>query len=247
MAGLPESDNWYGRYFGRGTLFGDRNDKYFLPPYSTTPAFIAIELAWSNGCPQAQSFIDKDPKLMMLRYAETNFWFGYILETTKILNPGLYNQLVNPTYRKNNEPVGKFEASSVPPSHETQISPMSGLYGYALPRLLIEIIGRNEPRSQKRMLAALEILDFCVSKSKLRTPSELLADLSNNAVSFGVDKDMVLHHVFPIGILTEENCRKTFKEFTELLRQTSPSLYEHYQSMTPARRKELELISEIPQ
>lgn len=245
MAVLPESDNWYGRGFGKGTLVGDKNNKYFFPPYSTTPAFIAIELAWSNGCPQARSLIDKDPKWMMLRYAETNFWFGYILQTTQRLNPGLYNQLANPTYRKYDEPVGRFEASSVPPSHETQISPMSGLPGYALPRILIEIIGRDEHRSQKRMIDALHIFDFCVRESESSTPVELLAKLSNSATHYGVDKDIILHHVLPNGIFIEENCKETFSEFAKLLGLFSPSLYEHYLQMSPTKRNELELIPGI--
>ncbi len=117
---------------------------------------------------------------------------------------------------------------------------MSGLYSYALSRVLIEQIGRGQDRSQSRLISALDILDETIAISS--TPSELLARLSDRTISADADPRDVLGHILPAEILEEENCQITLREFINDLQNYAPALMALYKNLTPPEEKGLGVI-----
>lgn len=230
----------HGRVFGIGTLIGDNNDAFFKKDV----AYQVAELGWSNGCPRREEVVRQyGLDWTRSRYAETNFWFKYIYKLAEVVNLTLYDQLVQVKSRLPGEPVGKHEPQSVPQSHLEQIYPMSGLYGYALPRVLIEQIGQGDNRSQPRLLRALGILEEIVADSA--TPGELLARLADQATSADADPRATLSHILPAGILDEENCKATINKFASDLQTHTPALWALYKNLTFQEKEGLSLT--LPQ
>ena len=255
---MAENDTRYDREFGEGTLIGDNGENFFDKPLEQQ----VKELAWSHACPipeevivaYGEKFADQNanssPKeifeggatLAKERYAECNFVFKIIVETAKQENPSLYQDLIKPVERLENEPLGEYNHKNVPVSFENQMSPMSTPAGYALPRVAIEQMGTRKERSPERIQKALEAIDITVRSST--TPIELVINLSEKVSTMDADPKTVLYHLLSKEILEEENCVSIFKEMIKELRKSAPTLSKVYDSMSTEEKKALGIVDE---
>ena len=225
-----------GREFGRGTLLGDEGTDFFNKPLADQ----VVEIGWSHACPVVDEVVKEyGPEWTLKRYAECNFVFGLIVESAKDLNPELYEQLTAPVARLEGEKPGKeFKPEFIPSNFFEQMSPLSTPWGYALPRVVIEEIGRgenNKDRTQKRILKALNIIDKVVKSSK--TPIELLVKMAEQVSKLDANPKAVLSHVLANGILIEEGCKTMFDDIKRRIDKSAPTLREAYDSMSEGERK----------
>lgn len=248
----------YDRTYGDATFAGSVSD-FFEKPLEEQVRI----MGWSHACPVIDDVVKaygdewrqthpggtEDEVLRagmektLARYAECNFMFGLIAEAAKDTNPALYDQLRRAVPRLPNEPPGKVDAKHVPKSFQAEMSPLSTPWGYALPRVLIEEMGRGEKRIDRtpaRMMKALELIDAIVPMCK--TPIELIVKLSEEVANDKADPKMVLYHLLSDDILKEENCSTLFKEVIDEIEHTAPTLSALYKSMSFKDRKDLGIV-----
>ncbi len=231
--------------FGRGRVVGDDHrllDLYMNP--KTRKKFLRAA-AWAHACPMPDEVSDTfGVDWTIERYLECNFVWGHILDISKQLNPELYRQLSESILRKFDEPVGKHEKGHIPKSHKTFMSPLSTLYGYALPRVFLEIAGRGKKRNKERYLYAMEQLESAVKIS--HSPTELLARLTHKARFNEVARTRtvkLLDHVLAAGILGEENNISQYREVIEMLEKYAPAVFRTYKRLSLEKRKRLGLAN----
>jgi len=217
--------------FGRGTFMGD--DPTIMDLSSEDRLRVS---AWRQSCPMPGKVSGQyGLEWTRRRYDECDFVFKSIIcETASRVNPELYNLLVSSTVRLPDEPVGYFEPGTVPESHFSEMSPLSTLWGYALPRVFIEIAGRGDGRTAERYFQAMDTVEKVAKVSK--DPIELLARLSEAAYESGVDPKEILGHTLEPGILKEENCRTMYREVIAALREKAPRLWAYYESLSSGER-----------
>ena len=127
------------------------------------------------------------------------------------------------------------------------MSPLSTPWGYALPRVIIEEMGRgenNKDRTQKRFLKSLSIIDKAVKSSK--TPNELLVKMAEQISKLDVDPKTVLSHVLANNILIEEGCKTMFDDIKRRIDKSAPILRQTYDSMMEEERKAEGIINFFP-
>jgi len=234
----PET-RFNGEWFGRGA-YGDVRYRY-QPEDGARES--ALRLAWSNGCPIAQELTGPnspyDLAWMIHRYGETNEWFRFAMNQTRI-NRAVRDWLTTPRLRLPNEPVGKYEPESVPRSHLWKIAPMTSIEGYSTPRVAIEIATKIKGYEGKN--EALRVLGE-TAQAAGDQPSRYLALLSESAVNHRVAPERVLHHVYAAGVLAEESCRTAYKNLAQALEQYAPTVWRTYQNLSDAEKSELQLAS----
>lgn len=230
--------------FGFGTFWGSISPK--LPEEQIVAR--AIRLGWSSGCPRVKELIQPDSygaDWMMRRYSVCNWMFREVSIEAYKNNQPIFNQLTKPTPRKlPEEPLGIHERLSVPNSHKEIISPMSSLYGYAIPRLILMRRDSHPDgiKSEQNSNRATVLMRVNVSEAK--TLPGLLASLANDlSHENDLERAEILSHILPQGILEEENCYTTYSEFVAELIETAPELFKVYQELTPSQRKELGVIN----
>jgi len=235
----------YGRQFGGFTFLGDNADREGF--FELTPREQAERLGWSNGCPRTKELSDPNhphfgPEWIRQRYAETNFWFGEVVSMAEELNPDVAAMLVKYRKRESGEPADYFEPESVPETHSEEKSPMGGLWGYAISRVMIEGFGRGDNRTQDRMLKTLNILEEILPKAE--TPAELLATLSERVtLKMEISPAIIFCHILPAGLLEEHNCHTDFEELTQQLQEKAPVLWHAYNALEPQTRVDFEIAS----
>jgi len=233
----------YDREFGKSTLLGDRGDNFFGKPLEQQ----VLEIGWSHACPVVDRVVKEyGPEWTLKRYAECNFVFGLIVESARDLNPKLYAQLITPTPRIKDEfpSEGRFNPNLIPSSFYNEMSPLSTPWGYALPRVVIEQMGRgknNEERTQERILKALDIINEAVKTSK--TPVCLLVKVAEAISRLDAKPRAVLAHTLSENILLEEGCKSIFKDIRREIEKSAPILAAEYASMTKAERKAEDIIN----
>lgn len=231
-----------GREFGRSATLGPEGTDFLDKPLSEQ----VIEMGWSHACPVVDEVIKEyGPEWTLKRYAECNFVFGLIVESAKDLNPDLYRQLTTPTPRIEGEKPGReFKPELIPDNFYKEMSPLSTPWGYALPRVIIEEMGRgenNKDRTQKRILKSLNLIDKTVKSSK--TPIELLVKMSEAVVKLDANPKDVLSHVLANGILIEEGTKTMFDEIKSRIDRFAPVLRETYNAMSEEDRKAAGIIN----
>ena len=225
-----------GREFGRGTLLGDKGAGFFDKPLADQ----VVEMGWSHACPVIDEVArEYGPEWTLKRYAECNFVFGLIVESARDLSPELHKQLTTPVARLEGEKPGReFKSEFIPDNFYKEMSPLSTPWGYALPRVVTEEMGRgenNKDRSQKRILRALSIIDKAVKSSK--TPVELLVKMAEQVSKLDADPKAVLSHILANGILLEEGCKAMFDDIKHRIDKSAPVLRGAYDSMSEEERQ----------
>lgn len=228
-----------GREFGRGTFLGDKDTGFLEAPLAQK----VIEMGWSHACPVVNEVTkDYGPEWTLKRYSECNFVFGLITESAKDLNPELHKQLTTSVTRLEGEVPGKeFRPDLVPSNFHEEMSPLSTPWGYALPRVVIEEMGRGTDRNQKRILKSLSLIDKAVKTSK--TPNELLVKLAEQVSKQDANPKAVLSHVLSNGILVEEGCRTMFRDIKQEIDKSAPTLRQTYNSMSAEGRNSEGIIN----
>jgi hypothetical protein len=176
---------------------------------------------------------------MLRRYGEVNFWFGFICDTAAEVNPNLGVQLTSPISRRYDEPVGKYEPESVPSCHLLAMLPMGTLAGYAIPRIFVEQLGTGQGLErelvQRRLISGLGVLDEVLPQA--RSPLELLALLSEGLVTKAdLSPDQAFKHALSQGWLGEHGAHSMMAEFKQVMSEKAPTLWAHYQSLTPLEK-----------
>ena len=229
----------FSREYGKGTLVGKEGRDFFKKPLDRQ----VIEMGWSHACPVIDKVVaEYGAEWTLKRYAECNFVFGLIVNSAKDLNPQLFTQLTTSTERLKNEPVGVF-TEHTPESHRTEMAPMATPWGYALPRVVIEQMGRgegNKDRSPERMAKALGIVKDAVKSS--HSPIDLVVKLSEEVSKGEADPKVVLAHLLSAGVLEEENCLTMFKDLIAKMRESAPTLTKVYDSMFSEERLDLGVV-----
>ncbi len=246
--------------FGRGTMIGDDPAIFDL-----TPGERVIVSAWRHACPQPDMVVkyygdawkntQPDPmsipeviviehgiRITRERYDECDFVYKqWICDMTEKHNKPLYKQLTSITKRLSGEPMGIHETGRIPQTHEQEMSPLSTLVGFSLPRVFIEIAGRGSNRTAGKYFNALDILETHIRDSQ--TPVELLARMTESAIANGVEPNTVLSHVLEPGILREENNHTEYMQVGQALSVYAPSAWRYYVSITPTEREAAGMIN----
>lgn len=225
-----------GREFGRSDLLGTEGASFSDKPLNQQ----VMEMGWSHACPVVDEVIKEfGPEWTLKRYAECNFVFGLIVESAKDFNPELYKQLTTPVTRLDGEKPGKeFNPKLIPDNFYKEMSPLSTPWGYALPRVVIEEMGRgenNKDRTQKRILKSLSLIDKVVKTSK--TPNELLVKMAEQASKLDANPKAILSHVLASGIFVEEGCKTMFDDIKRRIDKSAPVLREAYDAMSIEERQ----------
>jgi len=224
--------------FGRGTVMGDDPSILLLCPVERL--WVS---AWRHACPQPEA-VSKEygVEWTRVRYDSCDFEYGLIIQLAQTLNPDLAKLLTAATPRLVTEPVGYSEPGRVPGSHQHEMSPLSTLAGYSMPRVLVELIGRGEVTDPSRFVRAIDGVTQLIQISI--SPLELTARLADLGIQeFSVDPDILLSHLFEPGILKEENNRTEYRNMLATLKGYSPQLYIHYISLSVEQRLELGIAS----
>ncbi len=240
--------------FASGKFLGDDERIQNLSPKSR--AYVS---AWRHGCPRpdevikyygkkwleserkngnkskisAKTILDQGIALTRRRYDECDFVTGVIQDEAKRLGKGrLARSLRSPKKRLPNEPAGYYEPGRIPENYGEVRNNLSTLVGYALPRVLIEVFGwgTDKPRNWKDYEAGLKILDSALKSSK--TPTELLARVSNLAFKRGVSAEKILSHVLAPGIEEEQNNHKENGDVKAALKIHAPKVWEYYEAIS---------------
>jgi hypothetical protein len=216
----------------------------FVAAISSDPKFFNLPvreqakiIGWANSCPVTDELTDPDnsnpgrgPEAMRERYAEVNFWFGFISRETQRLNPRLHNLLMTATDRDPHEPAGKFEQDNVPEWHKDKISPLGNLAGYALPRIFIEQLGTHKGVSreelQSRLSRGLEVLESVIPAAK--TPIELLALAGEGLLDADCLPEDIFKHALSKGWLDEHNGTSKIVEYKQAIHSKAPKLWAAY-------------------
>lgn len=237
--------------FGHGSFVGaimDDQSFFDLPVRDQ-----ARVLGWADSCPVVENLTDPEntnpgrgPEAMAQRYGQVNFWFGYINREVQARNPELYDQLMTPVQRREDEPVDEreYESVSVPDSYITEMPPMSTLAGYSLPRLFIEQIGvgkdLDKEEVQDRFVRGQAVLDHVAEVAT--TPNDLLALTAEGiAEQFDIAPTKVLSLVMSKGWLGEHNAQTMLDDFKRALSQHGPKLWQVYESLSDEEKAELKL------
>lgn len=257
ISDLMNEDERYNRLFGEGKLFPDDTDlELFFQLPIEQQAYI---MGWSHACPVIEKVIEiygntwkkqypdakaeeiaiEGARMALKRYAECNFVYGLIDEQVRLDNLPLWEQLSSPIRRRPDEPFVLTERRFVPNTAIDYMSPMSTPVGYALPRILIEMMGRGEDRNPDRYKKATDYLEFAVGLS--RNPIEFAVILSELAVKDGVDPKIVLGHLLSIGVLKEQNCTSMYREIYKQIRSVAPRLFKAYSELSKADMKKEEI------
>jgi len=179
-----------------------------------------------------------------LRYNECNEITAKLWKIVSDRNPDLYHKLTTWKPRLSNEKVGKYENGRVPIEHLTELSPLSTIFGYAFPRVIIEILKVAKKRKISEGKIWQKIIEFA---DKAQDPDVLLALLSGYAVESGVPQITVFHHIFAQGVMDEERTKTDFRHLMISLNQVKTSLIYYFIHTVPyADKVENGLLLEIP-
>lgn len=229
-----EAEVRHDRKFGEGQFLGDQGSSFFDLPKERQ----LYDMAWSHACPIPDR-ISKEYGVdwTLRRYAGCNFVYGLVLDQAKSLNPRLYWQLKKSVDRT--EFDGTHSMEFVPTSHRRRMSPLSTPWGYAIPRVLIEKIGRNKPNPNK-IQSALKTIDQTIINSQ--TPVEFVVKLSENLAQSHTSAKAILSHLLCSEILKEENCRQIYRQIIQEMRKSAPKLIHTYDWLLPATKVKLGII-----
>ncbi len=235
-----------GRLYGDGRLFGNNRDSFF----EQTIIEQALELGWSNACPVATSLIEpikdggRSAEVMRVRYAQVNFWYGYIAST--LVQQGrmdLYEELASIQPRNSGEPLGKHDPNWVPDQLHEYILGAGSPYGYAMPRVLLEFINnKSESERADYLFDAMQDLQELIGTAP--TIANLLVTFGERLAQKEIDSNGVrnlLRHILSQGKLNEDNCFATFNEIASIMREAAPVLWSTYTALTTRDKLELHI------
>lgn len=228
--------------FGNGSFVGD-----FLRPESKAlelePRDLARRLGYVAGCPVVERLTDPEnaqpgrgSEAMIERYGEVSFWAGELMQRLSEQNPELvqYAGLSWPVARRegDKERMIAFDEPSIPDDHFEFMHGLGTLYGYALPRIMIEELRGNEESSQDkmfiqdRMVVGLVAFEHMARNSK--DMYELTAKFGEGVTHLDGDPKAILGHILPPGWLEEHGATWMFNDMREAVKKHAPTLWQEY-------------------
>jgi hypothetical protein len=234
--------------FGRGKFITDIQSEGGDHFFGASVLEQALRLGYVNGCPVAIELTNpkntdpgRGPENMLERYGEVNFWFTYIEDQLKELNPNMAAEFVAGVPRGPFDKVGDYEEGSVPDSYTDRMSPLGTLAGYSMPRLLAEQVGDGEDGTMvasARMTRGIDSLRKAIKGALY--PEELLVLFGENiALAGDIPVERVLKHVFSAGWLKEHGAESMMADAQTIAVAKAPNLMETYNLMTQAEREQL--------
>jgi hypothetical protein len=226
--------------FGTGSFVGDimKDDEFFKLSIEDQARF----LGQRNGCPVVEELIDPDhgrgPEKMKNRYAEINFWYGFISREVSHYNQPLFEKFSKSIPRKEGETVGKHEPESVPDNYAQTMAPLQTLPGFSLPRMLTEQIqsGKDIDERKQKLVTGLQVVEDAVKESQ--APAELMARVAEGLVKDGANIDNITKLMLGQGWMDEHNAHSLLNEGRNALQEFAPTIWEHYEGLTPEQRQE---------
>ncbi|MFZ1812681.1 MAG: hypothetical protein WAU02_04185 [Candidatus Saccharimonadales bacterium] len=184
---------------------------------------------WACGCPIVQQLIEsRGAEAMLQRYSEVNSMHSSVMTEVKRHNPQLFTQMNVPATRLPEELPLLYEDESVPANYKEELPVIGSLVGYAMPRVMLELVSQPNADDTQNSLGAINDAIHSV-----RDPYELLARISNIAYSRGVTPERIFHHVFIEGWLDEHTATSMMKKAAAAFRDYTPDLFERYVTLTP--------------
>ncbi len=225
--------------FGRGTFMGD------------DPSILSVEnpidrlyiSAWHHACVDPDAVVKiYGEKWTRKRYDNCDFVTKTLWEHVETIQgkSKLYKQLTTSKKRLWFEGAGLRAPDHTPNVHRSEISPLSSLVGYALPRVFIEIAGLGEQRTADKYFRALDLFDQAVKKTN--QPTKLLALFSESALKEGVNPRTLFSHILPEGVLREENNKGEYADVIYSLKNTE-FLWGVYEQFSIEDKKQAEILS----
>jgi hypothetical protein len=200
----------------------------------------ASELGSRTGCPVAQELIHSDapgrgPENMRDRYGEVNFWYRYITHDLESANGSLAEQFKQPVPRAEDEPVGKHEPESVPAAYQKFIPATETIYGYSLPRMIIDQLqcpGSDQVETQRELIFVLGAVEDAAKVSQ--SPMELMARTAEGFAGHGANIDGLLKQMLGQGWVELHNAMSMTDAAKAALREYAPQVWEYYNSLSEA-------------
>lgn len=226
--------------FGNGSFVGD-----FLHPESNAlelePRNLARRLGYVAGCPVVERLTDpantkpgRGSEAMIDRYGEVSFWFSELTSILRKQNPELASKITQSVARHDGdrERMIAFDEPSIPDDYFEQMRPLGTLYGYALPRVMIEEIRGNEESAQDntavqdRLVAGIEAFKSVCHDAT--DPYELTARFSEALAQLDGNPKAILGHALPPGWLEEHGANWMFNDMREAVKKYAPTLWQDY-------------------
>lgn len=177
------------------------------------------------------------------RYNECNAVTARLWNLVADKNPSLHNKLTSWKKRDEHETVGHFEEGRVPEAHKSELSPLSTIFGYAMSRIILEIMKVYKQKGIPEE-SVWNILPTYIDKSD--DPEKLLALLSNWALFLGVSPTIVFHHIFAQGIMDEENTLGDFRVLANALDGVDPNVMKMLENLGSDVRLKNGILQFIP-
>ncbi len=231
--------------FGTGSFIGHIN-KHYKEFFKLPIQEQARRLGWYNGCPVVDELTSPSSKRggaekMTPRYAEVNFWFGFIsraIEASK--NDAMFKEFSETVERKEGESPVKYEEQSVPKNYKERLAPLNKLPGFSLPRMLIAYLEldfeKDTKTNQQQLIKGLQILEDAIKESK--TSAELMARAAEGFVKGGKEVSEITRHMLGQGWVDEQHAYSMLEECKKALQEFAPTIWKYYEGLTPEERKE---------
>lgn len=228
-------------HFGNGSFVGD-----FLHPENDTlelePRDLARKLGYVAGCPVVERLTEPEntkpgrgSEAMIERYGEVSFWYGEMVWRLDEQNRDLFiKEMAWPIARRigDKERITAFDEPSIPEDHFAYMRPLGTLYGYALPRIMIEEIRGQEYSAQDtvsvqdRMIVGLEAFEHIASNAS--DMYELTAKFAEAIAQLDGDPEAILGHILAPGWLEEHGAVWMFNDMREAVKKYAPTLWQEY-------------------
>lgn len=187
----------------------------------------AIKLGYADGCPIAESLIERDgAEAMAIEYAETNFWFRWAVSKIATKKPEIAEFLLSTQPRGEEEPIAIFDEVSVPESIFTQIHGLNHPTAYSISQIILAFLKRED--AHQNMLNDIEIIEHVFNEIldshkgsvRVKDATDFAIQLAERLsfINVGIDKSArILRHLVPQSILDSDNCFKLYADiFTRI-------------------------------
>lgn len=222
-----EGEVRFGRRFGLGEVWGAPGHE--LSKMGARKRLFAM--GYSHACPVVLKVEEEYGKEWAFnRYLECNWVFDtVVLKRAAERNPELYRKLTAAVPRLPGEvPDPKIDQTLVPPSFETEMSPLSTAWGYAIPRMILVARQGEDGKGSRTKVSQIEgILEQIIPTAV--DPIDLTLKLGERLLEAGADEGKLIYHLMSAGVLKEEGCKTMYREFLDRMRTGLPKLYEAYQ------------------
>lgn len=240
----------FGRTYGDGHVFGEMSQAEFEKFMSASAWERSEALGWSNACPVVPRILTsgekgRSPEEMQYRYAQINFWYGYMVDRLASLGRAdLAEELTTPQERQPDEPLGKHDKGWIPEELKRKMYGPGGPYAYNLSRLMANFINEGKGTAGNRASLAMKSFDKVVRSLEPETEGldVLLATFSENLISYKrINRLKILSWTISSGKISEDNCRTNYGRIVKAIDNKTTELKTVYHKATDAVKTRLHI------